>query len=182
MAVLALLAEEPMHVYRMQQLIRERAKDTVINVASRNSVHQVVGRLEADNLISATTTGQEPRRTTYALTEHGAQALGAWLNDLLARPRQEFPRFPAALAFVALMSPQQVASRLRDRIIVLREQLSKDEPHEIAQALNLPRVFLLEDEYKWALANAELIWLQAVVADLETGELTWPAGRPSIFD
>ncbi len=33
MMVLALLVEEPMHAYRMQQLIREREKQDVVNVA-----------------------------------------------------------------------------------------------------------------------------------------------------
>ncbi|MGH3933445.1 MAG: hypothetical protein ACRDS1_00435 [Pseudonocardiaceae bacterium] len=50
--VLALLAEAPMHAYRMQQLIKERGKDRVVNVARRNSVTQAVDLLLRDGSIA----------------------------------------------------------------------------------------------------------------------------------
>jgi DNA-binding PadR family transcriptional regulator len=45
MVLLALLAEEPMHPYRMQQLIKGRGKDKIANVARPNSVYQTIDRL-----------------------------------------------------------------------------------------------------------------------------------------
>lgn len=53
LAVLALLWEEPMHPYRIQQLIRERGKDEVVNVRQRASIYQAIDRLERDKLIEA---------------------------------------------------------------------------------------------------------------------------------
>lgn len=179
MAVLALLAEEPMHVYRMQQLIRERAKDTVVNVASRNSVHQVVDRLVRDGLAvvrdGAIPTGTGRGRTTYGITAAGATTLTAWFDEVLAAPQEEFPTFPAALAFVALLTPDQVATQLARRADALRATLALPGPAVVAAERHLPRVFLLEDEYKVAMAAAELAWLDQVVADLRSGSLTWPA-------
>jgi len=174
MAVLALLAEEPMHVYRMQQLIKERAKDTVVNVASRNSVHQVVDRLVRDGLAAVATTGARGR-TTYQLTSAGASALEDWFDDVLGAPQEEFPTFPAALAFVALLSPERVAEQLSRRAAMLRNVLAGPSPAEVAAERQLPRVFLLEDEYKAAMAAAELRWLDEVVAELRSGAIVWPA-------
>ncbi|HWS34647.1 MAG TPA: PadR family transcriptional regulator, partial [Actinoplanes sp.] len=37
----------------------------------------------------------------------------------------------------------------------------------------LPRLFLIEDEYRTTLLRAELDWLRRVVADLDDGSLTW---------
>ena len=37
----------------------------------------------------------------------------------------------------------------------------------------LPRLFLLEEEYRQALLRAELAWLDGVIADLREGRLTW---------
>ena len=45
LAVLAFLYERPMHPYRMQQLIKERGKDEVINVRQRASLYQTIDRL-----------------------------------------------------------------------------------------------------------------------------------------
>ena len=52
LAVLALLIEAPMHPYRMQQLIRSRGKDQVINVRQRGSLYQTIDRLEREELIA----------------------------------------------------------------------------------------------------------------------------------
>ena len=42
LAVLALAAEEPMHPYRMQQLLRERGKDQVVNVGQRSQLYKTI--------------------------------------------------------------------------------------------------------------------------------------------
>lgn len=38
LVVLAMLTEAPMHAYRIQQLIKLRGKDEVVNVKQRNSL------------------------------------------------------------------------------------------------------------------------------------------------
>lgn len=172
---LALLAEEPMHVYRMQALIRERAQDDVVNVGSRNSLHQVVTRLERDGLISAQTSSAASRRTTYALTPRGADALGSWLDDMLARPRNEFPEFPAGLALAVFRSSGALADHLDARAAALRETLASPTPDETAAALGIDPVFLLEDDYKRAMVTAELAWVEALVRRLRSGALSWEA-------
>src|SRR5262245_53570721 len=86
MAVLAHLAESPMHVYRMQQLIRERAKDTVVNVAQRNSLYQTIARLARDGLVRVQQTAREenrPERVVYEITEAGTATLDRWLAEML---------------------------------------------------------------------------------------------------
>ena len=37
----------------------------------------------------------------------------------------------------------------------------------------LPRLFLIEDEYKHALLKAELMWLKKLVSDLKSKAITW---------
>src|SRR5690606_18421032 len=51
LAILVLLAEEPMHPYRMQRLIKERGKDLVINVQRRASLYQTIRQLLRAGLI-----------------------------------------------------------------------------------------------------------------------------------
>jgi hypothetical protein len=37
----------------------------------------------------------------------------------------------------------------------------------------LPRLFLLEEEYRRAVLQAELAWIRAVCADIRSGRLNW---------
>ena len=71
-AILVALTEEPMHAYRMQQLIKERRKDDIVNVSQRNSVYQTIQRLVRDGLAEVSSTGRaenRPERTTYRITD-----------------------------------------------------------------------------------------------------------------
>src|SRR5713226_5263546 len=99
LAVLGTLFEEPMHPYRIQQLIKERGKDQVINVQQRASIYQTIERLHHAGLIEIRETTRDerwPERTIYQLTVEGRAAAGQWLRDMLSTPTREFPEFPAA--------------------------------------------------------------------------------------
>ena len=65
LVILALLDESPMYPYRMQQLIRDRGKDQIVNVRHRASLYQTIARLERDALIEIQEhrPGREPSRT-----------------------------------------------------------------------------------------------------------------------
>jgi DNA-binding PadR family transcriptional regulator len=173
--VLALLAEEPMHPYRMQRLIKERGKDQIANVAQRNSVYQTIDRLQRGGLITVHDTERDerrPERTVYALTDTGRATLMSWLRTMLATPSREFPEFPAALATLMLLPPAEVADLLAARADELAARLAESAP-AADLPFELPRLFTLDDEYKAALTRAELTWLRSVLADLRAGRLTW---------
>jgi len=177
--VLAMLSEEPMHAYRMHELIKRRGKDSVVNVAQRNSVYQTIARLLRMQLIRVHAELQEPgrpERVVYEITDEGRVTLAAWLKDMLAIPLQEYPEFPAALALLPVLAPKEVLSALKSRATTLQASLDRAETTaREMQALHLPRLFLIEDEYKQAMLKAELAWLQAVVADLGSKALDWNA-------
>jgi DNA-binding PadR family transcriptional regulator len=170
--VLALLQESPMHPYRMQQVIKERAQDSLVNVAQRNSVYQTLDRLVRDGLARATGTARDagrPERTVYEITDAGSAILREWLTRMLCTPPREFPEFPVALALVPLLSPPLVADLLTQRIATI-ESARAARP---APPPGLPRLFLIEDEYRDAVERAEVDWLRGLVADLRSGTLTW---------
>jgi DNA-binding PadR family transcriptional regulator len=173
MVLLALLMEAPMHPYRMQQMIKDRGQDQLVNVAQRNSVYQALDRLVRDGLVRPAGTARDsgrPERTVYEITDEGAAAMRGWLIEMLPTPAREFPEFPAALAFVAILSPAEVREMLARRIAALEDKLVAI----TGQAPpGLPRLFLIEDEYRAAMLTAELTWLTGVVADLAEGRLTW---------
>lgn len=177
LVLLALLAEEPMHPYRMQQMIKDRGKDKIANVAQRNSVYQTIDRLLRAGLIAVRETERDerrPERTVYEITEAGWTALRSWTREMLASPSREFPEFPAGLASLMLLDPADVLRQLESRAAALRAEIDATRT-EIGSVPDLPRLFLLDDEYLLTVREAELRWVDAVLADLRSGELTWSA-------
>jgi DNA-binding PadR family transcriptional regulator len=176
LAVLALLAEEPMHPYRIQQLIKERGMEEVINVRQRTSIYQTIERLLRDGLIAVRETSREagrPDRTVYEATEAGKTVLREWLRTMLAVPLQEYPEFPAALSFLAMLDVEDVQRQLQERVIALEEELGRIDAALQFMKDELPRLFMLEIEYKRAVTKAELEWVRLILGDLRSGKLNW---------
>ncbi|WP_163858534.1 PadR family transcriptional regulator [Paenibacillus elgii] len=176
LAILALLAEEPMHPYRMQQLLKERGKDEVINVRQRTSIYQTIDRLLRDGLIAVRETLKEPGkpdRTVYESTEDGRKLFREWLRDMLSVPSQEFPDFPVAVSFLSLLTPDDVLKQLERRSLLLEKEIQRVSSDLQTYKDILPRLFMLETEYKQAVLTAEWQWVCSVSDDLRNGELDW---------
>ncbi|HLU08636.1 MAG TPA: PadR family transcriptional regulator [Oceanobacillus sp.] len=176
LAVLGLLYEAPMHPYRMQQLIKERGKDKVINVQRRASLYQTISQLEKAGLITVKETVQDenrPERTIYALTDRGQQTIEQWLRDMLSTPTAEFPEFPAAISFLPLLTPDDALRQLEKRETALAEMLTTLDSEMQHYLQSLPRLVLLEEELLRATYVAELEWVRSIIDDLRTERLTW---------
>lgn len=178
MAVLSMLTEEPMHAYRMQQLIKERHKGDVVNVTQRNSIYQTIDRLLRDGLVaveSMARAANRPERTTYRITDAGRVILRAWLDAMLSTPAREYPEFPAALSFLPSLTPLEAVDALTTRVSRLEQQLAAVEDELTQGRTFLPRLFLIEFEYQRQVLAAELDYVKALVDDLHAERITWPA-------
>ncbi|MEB9880446.1 MULTISPECIES: PadR family transcriptional regulator [Bacillus cereus group] len=176
MAILALLAEEPMHPYRMQQLIKERGKDQIINVRQRASIYQTIERLLRDGQISVKETLREtgkPDRTVYEITKEGREILIEWIREVLSTPIQEFPNFPVAISYISILSPQDALEKLEQRIDVLEKTVQQIDNNLQTYKSLIPRLFMLESEYQKTVLAAELEWVRSASEDIRNGSLFW---------
>ena len=176
LAVLVLLYEAPMHPYRMQQLIKERGKDRVINVQRRASLYQTIRQLLQQGLIEVHSTARRenrPERTIYALTEKGLHEAKTWLRKILSTPSLEFPEFPAAISFLPLLTQEDALRQLETREQALAQDLAELQSVYEQASAQLPRLFLLEDELVIATQEAELKWVRGLIADLRSGVIHW---------
>ncbi|MFE9321123.1 PadR family transcriptional regulator [Nocardia sp. NPDC052278] len=177
MALLGILHLEPMHPYAIQRRIKEWGKDKVVNVAQRAALYKTIGRLQEAGLVTVRETGRDqqyPERTVYEITDAGRAACATWLAEMIGEPRNEYPEFPAALSFLMLLGPEGARTELERRAKSVRAKLAEmDADATQAAAMQLPRVVMLEDEYQRTVTEAELRWLDAVIADLAAGALTW---------
>ena len=174
LAVLTLLWERPMHPYEMSMTLRERRKDETVRL-NFGSLYSVVDSLVKRGLIETASTereGNRPTRTVYRITDAGAAEAVDWLSDLVRTPVKEFPQFEAALSFLPLLPPDDVARLLRMRHASVRVTLTSLEATVAdARAQGLPRIFALEAEYEIALLRAELDFVAALEAAITEGTL-----------
>jgi DNA-binding PadR family transcriptional regulator len=174
--VLWQLIEAPMHVYRMHRLFLERGKDRVVNVRSRASLYQTIERLIRLGLVEVVeiVRGEtHPDRVVYGITDTGREVARDWLRETLRSTGGEFPEFIAGVSILFGLKPEEAREQLE-----LREQRLATELEETAAELegaptDLPRLFLLEEDYRRAILECELTWLRGVIKDLRTGRLTW---------
>ncbi|WP_243640339.1 PadR family transcriptional regulator [Streptacidiphilus pinicola] len=177
LTVLSLLHYQPLHPYGIQRLIKQWGKDQVVNVSQRASLYRTIERLLSAGLIEVRETERDqqyPERTVYAVTDAGRGAARAWLLEMLAKPKQEFPEFPAALSFLVMLGPEETLQVFTERAEALRTSLSEIDAIMAVEAEHrLPRVTMLETEYQRVTVSAQLAWLDAVIADLQAGRLSW---------
>ena len=176
LAVLATVVQRPMHRYEMASVMRARGKDRDMDI-KWGSLYTVVANLEKNGLLEAievTRQGARPERTVYQITDAGRDELVAWTRELIAEPAAEHTRFVAGLSVLAALSPNDVADLLRRRIERLTESVDALRA-ELAHAADVPRLFLIEDEYRIAMMQAEAKWTQSFLDELSADTL--PASR-----
>jgi DNA-binding PadR family transcriptional regulator len=165
-----------MHVYRMQKLFEAEGKDRIVNVRSRASLYQTIERLQRNGLVEiAETIHQEgyPDRTMYALTDAGREAAQAWLREMLSETGGEFPEFIVALSLLFGLPVEEARAQLELRAERIGKQLDDTKAALEAAPPELPRLFVLEEEYRAAMLETELAWLRGVIDDLQAGRITW---------
>lgn len=174
--VLSLLANEPLHVYRMQKLIEAQGKDRVVNVRARASLYQTIERLVRHGLVEIAETVRVegyPDRVLYAITDTGREVARRWLREMLSTTEGEYPEFIAAVSMMFALPPEEARAELELRAARLADALADTERELAGAPPGLPRLFLLEEEYRHAILTAELTWVRGVIDDLQAGRLAW---------
>ncbi len=173
--VLWQLIGEPMHTYRMQKLIEAQGKNRVVNVRSPASLYQTIKRLEHHGLVEVKETirgSRQPDRTVYTITDPGRETALEWLREMLVETHGEYPEFIAAVSILFVLPPEEARRLLEERAERLAVDLAQA-ANELAANPGLPRLFLLEEEYRRAVLQAELAWMRAVSNDIDGGRLGW---------
>jgi DNA-binding PadR family transcriptional regulator len=171
LAVLSVLVQRPMHPYEMASVLRARGKDDDMEI-KWGSFYTVVRNLEKHGLIEATESnrqGGRPERTIYRITDAGRDELLDWIRELVAVPEPEQPRFKTGLSVLAILPPDEVAALLERRLERITEQLSARTEALAQLRREIPRLFIIEDEYDLALREAEVAWVRGLLEELRVG-------------
>ena len=167
LAVLATVVQRPMHRYEMASVMRARGKERDMGI-KWGSLYTVVQNLERSGYVEAigvTRQGARPERTVYQITDAGRDELVAWTRELIAEPEAEHTRYVAGLSVLAVLAPQDVMDLLRTRLERLSASLEALSAG-LQQASHVPRLFLIEDEYRIAMTRAEVDWTRSLLDEL----------------
>jgi DNA-binding PadR family transcriptional regulator len=174
--VLWQLFNGPKHVYGIQKQLEQQGKQRVVNVRSRASLYQAIERLVRLGLVEVHETVREerrPERVVYAITDAGREAARDWLREMLRSTGGEYPEFIAAVSVLFCLAPDDARAQLETRAAHLAAQLAETEAELASAPPGLPRLFLLEEEFRRTALEAELTWVRGVIADLREGRLDW---------
>jgi DNA-binding PadR family transcriptional regulator len=164
LAVLGTVVQRPMHPYEIASLLRARGKDEDMEI-KWGSLYTVVRNLAKHGFIEVVDShrdGARPERTVYGITDAGRAELRDWTRELVATPQPEHPRFKAGLSMLPALPPDEVAAALRERIAALESMIAAQR----ASKVDVPRLFLVENEYELAVRDAELTWVRGLLEEL----------------
>lgn len=176
LAVLSYLRQRPMHPYELGRTLRDHGDDRSIKF-NPGSLYMVVDQLARAGFIAAQETsraGQRPERTVYALTDAGRDELRDWLRELVEQPQHEYSAFVAALSLIGALPPSHVLDLLRRR----RSRIGELEGQarglvDSSLASGVPGLFLIEEEYRIALLQAESMFVDGLIRRITDPATDW---------
>ncbi|HMD91845.1 MAG TPA: PadR family transcriptional regulator [Trebonia sp.] len=174
LALLSLLAQQPMYPYEMAQTLRVRGKDKTIKI-NWGSLYTVVQNLQKYGYIEEVgidREGRQPERTTYQITDQGRAELRDWLRELLSVPDSEPSPFMAALSEGGILPPAEIVELLTKRLTTLDKDNSAQEADLRTWTERLPRVLLVEAEYQLAMRLAEANWVRGLLREIVEGTIS----------
>lgn len=174
--VLGLLTERDMHPYEMQQLLRSRREERLTRF-SVGSLYRTVQRLAAAGLVrevGCQQQGNRPQRTVYGVTDAGRAALARSVAAGLRDCGGSSTEFLVALNELHSLPREEAADVLRGRVAGAAEQLQRYDDW-LAEAVDVPRLYLLDLEYQREVTRTQLRWLTELVQRIDSGRLPWPS-------
>lgn len=176
LAVLVLLFERPMHPYEMAATLKERHKEDSIKLRY-GSLYTVIDILVRDGHICVRETlrdGRRPERTIYELTPQGNVEMRDWMRQLLKTPVKEYPQFEAALSLLPSLPMKEVVLLLQKRVTALMEEAETTRATlTVAKHHSLPPLFTVETSYRLKLIEAEIEFVNELVAQIAYDGCGW---------
>lgn len=128
LAILSLLAKQPMHGYQIEQVIEERGMREWVEMGF-SSIYYLLNKLKKAGLLESKlkkSSGKGPARQIFSLTAAGRQAWQEAALDAIARPSRSFSNFQLGLSNIRELDPGKVRDAMqqyRDSLAANRERI-----------------------------------------------------------
>jgi DNA-binding PadR family transcriptional regulator len=180
LAALEVLHEGPHHPYEIHQTMLERKMDRLVKL-SPGTLYHTIERLDRDGFVQVVETtreGKRPERTTYRLTDAGRDAFAERLRHLIATVAEEYPSFSVAVELMHTLDQEDAVRQLRVRALDLEARLAALDVACVHLAdMDLHPLFWPDIRLRHKLVATELDWVTDLIAQLDSGVLSWPVGE-----
>jgi len=133
-AVLAVLAQKPVHGFAVAQLTARGGDLGRVWQIPRPIIYRALGRLDEAGLVrpEAVEPGQGPQRTIYAATEEGRKAALRWLDTPVEHVRDIRSQLLLKLAILHRVSGDTAAliQRQREVLVPIAEAIDAETPED----------------------------------------------------
>jgi DNA-binding PadR family transcriptional regulator len=172
LAILSLIIETPRHGYEIEQVIKERGMREWAEIGF-SSIYYLLKKLEKTGWVEGQVQhkpGPGPARRVYHVTPAGLSAWRDGTLQLLSEPGASYRSFLLGLSNLPGIPREQALPALRQYSARLAERRQRIEQRMDEQA-PLPRHVEILFEFSLLLIDAQLQWLQQLIAEVEAGDL-----------
>lgn len=157
LTILGLLIEAPNHGYGLEQVIERRGIREWTELGF-SSIYYLLSRLEKRGLIAAIPSDTPKARRVFGPTDTGRDAAHEATMAALADTRPALPPFLVAIANRSLVSDEEFAEAISQRLAAIEERIKTVRSARSAQR-PLPPAAEAIFSYSLSLLEAERMWL-----------------------
>jgi DNA-binding PadR family transcriptional regulator len=172
-AILCLLAEQPLYGYQIEQLIEQRGMRQWTEIGF-SSIYYILNKLEENGWLSAEkcSDGDRPVRKVYQLTAGGAAGLRQAVSQRLRAPRARSGDLDLALACLPVLPLNEVLAALTESRAGLEQRMKEVNIKQAVgqQAASLPFHVKSLFDHSLVLMQAELDWIDRFIIQLKQME------------
>ncbi|GAB2845084.1 hypothetical protein GCM10022221_50500 [Actinocorallia aurea] len=176
--MLSVLAEGDLHAGGIAARLRARGPEHAAAV-TRGGVQSAVRALLEEGWVEpvrAEVVRSGQVQTTFAITEAGRAHLVRRLDAEVRVPQREYSRLIGTLPCLSVLGARGTVEALAERAAQVRRLASADRARLAAErAAGVPRLRLLEAEYRLRLAEAEAAWAEDLTDEILGGAVRWPS-------
>lgn len=172
LAILSLIAEQPRHGYDLEQIIETRGMREWTEIGF-SSIYYLLKKLEAAGLVESQhkqAAGKGPARKVYSITQSGRQALITGALETLSAPQGGSSPLLLGLANYPMIPREQLLDALTSYAMGLEQKAQHVAQRAEAQRPLPPFVQAMFD-YSQTLLEAERLWIQRFIAEVEAGNV-----------
>jgi len=169
LALLSLLAEQPMHGYQMEQTIEERGMREWTEIGF-SSIYYILDKLKSKGWLSSVlepSPGKGPARQIYQLTATGKKVWKEAALGALSHPHRTFSNFHLGLANLIALEPGKVLVALKEYHVQLQERHNRVKAKMQIYGNGLPWQVAQLFDLSLTQIRSELDWLEKFIQNYQ---------------
>ncbi len=168
LALLSLLAEQPMHGYQIEQTIEGRGMREWTQIGF-SSIYYVLEKMKKKAWLTSELSqgsGQGPARQVFKLTSKGREIWKISVLDALSNPHRTFSNFYLGLANLLFIEKDEVLASVKQYQQQLQERKEKLNRKVNGYNPSLPWEVEIMFDYGLAQIECELQWVEKFIGEL----------------